>query len=570
MIRRVRARLWRRSVAFLAAVPLVALGQSASAPAVSNAHECLVAMGQSPTLVRNFNPFATPPLDFTWGGIYEPLVVVTTAGHGRQYNWLASRLRWRKDHKTLLITVRTGVRWSDGRPLTNRDVLYTLTAGRQSKVMDQIGLTRADTNVASVESVGSHQVAIHLKAPDSTFIGTVLANNFRVVPQHVFSRIRDVSSWTNPNPVGTGPFTAVRQFSGADYVLRKNPHYWRVGAPHFSCIRRTSASSNEAAVLQLLSGDVDVSNMFVPNAQKTYVSRDPKHFHFFYPADSVPVGLFFDDTKYPFSLPPLRRAMSMGLDRASLSREAEYGYAPPVDALGINRIWPSWIDRGVAAEDRRLASYDPAAARRALLAAGFSFRGEQLFDPRGDAVLLRAKVIAGWVDWVTAWRIIARNLDDIGIKTDVAVVPAWGDWWPDASSTSFATLLWSYGEGPTPFGYFQSHLDRAAFVPSGRDASITGNWEHFQSTRATALLRTFKRTFDPSRQHRLVARLERLWLDGLPFIPLFAGPTWSTYSTRYFTGFPGPRDFYIRPGFLSSDYVVALTRIRPANRTNVR
>jgi peptide/nickel transport system substrate-binding protein len=570
MSRRVRAGLWRRAVVLVVAVPLVALAQSASAPAVSRGHECLVALGQSPTLVRNFNPFATPPLDFTWGGIYEPLVIVTTAGRGHWYNWLASRLRWRKAHKTLVITVRSGVNWSDGRRLTNRDVLYTLTAGRQSEVMDQIGLTRPDSNIASVELVGSHKVAIHLKARDSTFIGSVLANNLRVVPQHVFSRVRDVSRWTNPDPVGTGPFTTVTRFSGADYVLSRNRHYWRSGAPHFPCIRRTSALSNEAALLQLLSGDVDVSNTFVPNAQKTYVSRDPKHFHFFYPADSVPVGLFFDDTKYPFSLAPLRRAISMALDRASLSREAEYGYAPRVDALGINRIWPSWIDRRVAAEDRRLASYDPAAARRALLAAGFSFRSGQLSDPRGDPVSLRAKVIAGWVDWVTAWRIIARNLDDIGIKTDVALVPAWGDWWPDASSTSFATLLWSYGEGPTPFGYFQSHLDGAAFVPSGRDASITGNWEHFQSARATALLRTFKRTFDPGRQHRLVAKLERLWLDRLPFVPLFAAPTWSTYSTRYFTGFPTPRDFYVRPGFLSSDYVVALTRIRPANRTNVR
>jgi peptide/nickel transport system substrate-binding protein len=565
-----RAGLWRRSAVLAAALPLVALANSGSAPAVDGRHDCLVALGQSPTLVRNFNPFANVPLDFTWGGIYEPLVVLTRADGGQRYNWLASRLRWSKDHTTLTITVRSGVEWSDGRPFTNQDVFYTLTAGRQSKLMDQIGLTRPDTNIASVELVGLHRVAIHLKAPDSTFVAAVLANNLRVVPQHVFSRVRDVSSWTNPHPVGTGPFTVVAQFDRAEYVLRKNPHYWRAGAPHFTCIRRTSASSNDAAMLQLVSGEVDVSNQFVPNADKTYVSRDPKHFHFFYPAHSVPVGLFFDDTKYPFSLASLRRAMSMAIDRRTLGREAEYGYAPPVDALGINRIWPTWIDRSVAAADRRLAAYDPAAARRALLGAGFSFRGEQLFDPRGNVVSLRAKVIAGWVDWVTAWRIIARNLGDIGIKTDVRLVPAWGDWWPEASSTSCATLLWSYGDGLTPYGYFQSHLGRAAFVPSGGDASLTGNWEHFQSAQGTNLLRTFKRTFEPGRQHRVVAQLERLWLDNLPFVPLFAAPAWSTYSTRYFTGFPNRRDHYVHPSFLSTDYVIALTRIRPANRTNVR
>jgi len=570
MGRRARAGRARRSVVLAIAISLVALGSGASAPAVGGTHDCLVALGQSPTLVRNFNPFADPPLDFTWGGIYEPLVVVSTAGSGHRYNWLASGLRWSKDHKTLTITVRSGVRWSDGRPLTNRDVFYTLTAGRQSAAMDQIGLMRPHTNIAAVELVGSHKVALHLKAPDSAFIGAALAQNLRVVPAHVFSMVRDVSSWTNPDPVGTGPFTKVTEFGGSDYVLSKNQHYWRRGAPHFPCIRLTAASSNEAAILQLVSGEVDLSNTFVPNAQKVYVSRDPEHFHFFYPAHSVPVGLFLDDTKYPFSLPPLRRAISMAIDRRALSREAEYGYAPAVDAIGINHVWPQWMDRRVAAASQRLALRDPAAARRALVAARFSFRDGELLDPRGVRVVLRAKVIATWVDWVTAWRIIARDLRAIGIKTDVQLVPAWGDWWPDASATSVATLLWSYGNGPTPYGYFQSHLDSAAFVPPGRDASATGNWEHFRSTPGTALLRTFRRTFDRARQHRIVARLERLWLDSLPFVPLFAAPTWSTYSTRYFTGFPNAKDFYVQPSFLSSDYVVALTRIRPVDRTNIR
>ena len=544
--------------------------QGGSAPAVTGEHDCLVALGQTPTLVRNFNPFANPPLDFTWGGIYEPLVVITSAGGGHRYNWLAARLRWNKDRKTLLVTVRSGVEWSDGRPLTNRDVFYTLTAGRQNSVMDQIGLTAAHTNIASVELVGSRDVAIHLKARDSTFVGAVLANNLRVVPEHIFSMVRDVSGWTNPDPIGSGPFTEVMHFSGADYVLSKNPHYWRSGQPHFSCIRRTVASSNQAALLQLVSGDVDVSNMFVPNAENTYVSRDRRHFHFFYPANSPPVGLFVDDTKYPFSLASLRRAMSMAIDRPRLSREAEYGYAPAVDAIGIDHVWQRWIGRGVATKARRLATRDPVAARRTLLAAGFSFRAGELFDPRGRRVSLRAKVIASWVDWVTTWQIISRNFRDIGIRTNVQLVPAWGDWWPDASATKAATLLWSYGSGPTPYGYFHSHLDAASFVPAGRDASATGNWEHFASTQGTALLRAFKRTSDSDRQHRIAAKLERLWLDRLPFVPLFSAPSWSTYSTRYFTGFPNARDFYVDPSFLSSAYVVALTRIRPANRTNIR
>jgi hypothetical protein len=46
-------------------------------------------------------------------------------------------------------------------------------------------------------------------------------------------------------------------------------------------------------------------------------------------------------------------------------------------------------------------------------------------------------------------------------------------------------------------------------------------------------------------------------------VPLYAAPHWSTYSTRYFAGFPSAANDYIQPEFGSSNYVVALTRIRP-------
>jgi hypothetical protein len=46
-------------------------------------------------------------------------------------------------------------------------------------------------------------------------------------------------------------------------------------------------------------------------------------------------------------------------------------------------------------------------------------------------------------------------------------------------------------------------------------------------------------------------------------VPLFSGPVWSTYSTRYFIGYPTEADYYLPPGFSTAAYAVALTRIRP-------
>jgi peptide/nickel transport system substrate-binding protein len=548
------------------ALAALALAVSQDAPASSNTsrHPCLVVASTSDaTFTRNFNPYSAP-VEFTWAGIYEPLVVVTRAGGGHTYDWLASRLAWSRDRRTLTLTVRPGVKWSDGRPLTNRDVLFTLTAGRRDKAMDQIGLRRPGNEVASIRLAGRDGVAIRLQHPDSTFVAKVLASNLYVVPEHIFARVRRVSAWSNPHPVGTGPFAVVRSFTTQSYILARNPHYWRRGAPHFACLETVFAPTREAALLQMLSGSVDLTNDFIPNVERAYVSQDPAHFHYFYATAGLPVGLFFDDSVYPYSLPALRKAISMAINRHAISQFAEYGYGPPANAIGIEHNWAGWATPAIAAEARRLATYDPAAAKRTLLAAGFSYANGSLNDPRGHPVELRATVISGWTDWVAAWQVIVKNLRRIGIVVDLHLAPSWGAWQPSAFATKTATLLWNNaGNGPTPYDYFQEHFDRAAYIPPGRQADRTGNWEHYWSPTGTRLLSRFRRTFARSGQRRLAQALERLWLRTLPYVPLYVGPTWSTYSTRYFTGFPSAHDYYDQPGFFTTDYVVALTRIRP-------
>src|SRR5262249_9718022 len=116
-----------RAAVTLVVLSLIACAASSAGPANAG-HPCLVAIGVNP---QPFNRTSTPsasPLASRWGGFYEPLVVVTQAGGGHEYLWLASRLDWSKDGRTLTITVRSGVRWTDGRPLTAEDVLFTLTA----------------------------------------------------------------------------------------------------------------------------------------------------------------------------------------------------------------------------------------------------------------------------------------------------------------------------------------------------------------------------------------------------------------------------------------------------------
>jgi peptide/nickel transport system substrate-binding protein len=542
-------------------------GTESVSTAGAAAHRCLVATGSGdPAFVRNFNPYVQglPTSSFVRGGMYEPLVITSPAGGGKQYRWLAQELSWSRDGKTLTLTIRPNVKWSDGKPLTSADVVYSLTAGRQNATMDIVGLTRPDSNIASVGARGSRTVVIRLKTRDSQFIGATLNGQF-VVPKHVFSKVADINKFLNTNPVGSGPFTRVSRFNTQDYVLEKNRNYWKRGAPRIQCLEYIRAASNDAALIQIVNGQADWTHNFVPNVEKAYIAKDRRHYHAFYSTTAYPIGLFFDLSKYPYSLVPFRKAVSRAIDRNKVSKLGEYGYAPPTDAIGIHGIFPTWKPAPtVQKAAKQLANYNPTAARKLLTDAGFTYKSGDLYDPHGNRVGFQIHVIAGWSDWVASLQIISKNLQDIGIDASVKLEPDWGSWFPFATSTKYVTLLWQTASAASPYGFFFSHLSRNAYVPPGEDGVNTGNYAHYWDPTATKLLNTWKNTLSLSGQKKIAAQLQALWLQKFPMIPLFIGPQWSTYSTKYFHCFPTPKNYYAQPIFNNfPDNTVTLTRICP-------
>jgi peptide/nickel transport system substrate-binding protein len=544
-------------------------GAPTSTAAAAAGHKCVIATGSGDqAFTRNFNPFNTGSMrDFTQGGIYETLVISTAFGGGHIYNVLAKKVAFSRGGKQLNITIQPNVRWSDGKPLTARDVLYTLTAGRQDKYMDRIGLTSDNSNIASVKIAGKNKVAIRFKQVDATFVGSVLSSVF-IVPQHIWSKVKNVADFTNSRPVGSGPFTRITRFNGQDYVISKNLHYWQKGLPRINCIERLFAAGNDAALLQIVNGEADWTHNFVPNVEKAYIAHDRKHYHASYLGVGLPISLFFDLTKYPYSLPAFRKGVSQAIDRQKVVKLGEYGYAPAVSALGIEKIYPKWVDPELKPTAKKLATYSASAAKATFRAAGFTYRGDNLYDPRGDRVRFQIHVIGGWSDWVASLQIIANNLQDVGIDASVKLEPDWGAWQPNAMSTKFVTLLWSNGANDiTPYAYFFSHYDPSTNLGPGVDASATGNWEHFSNPTGAGLLRQFKGTLSVKKQKQIAYKLERIWLDNMPGIPLFVGPRWSTYSTKYWTGFPTYKNAYVDPIFSTGNQVEKiLLTLRPVRK----
>ena len=572
-----RAALLVAGVAIVAALVVARIAPAAgTAPAsAAKSHSCLVMTGSGdPAFVRNFNPYTAtglPSGQFVKGAIYEGLVV-TPAGGLPAVPWLARSWKWSNGNRTLTLNLAHNVKWSDGTTMTSADVVYSLRGGTgaQSKVMDILGSTRPGTNIAAISAKGPNAVVIKLKTVDSQFIASTLNLAF-VVPQHIWSKVKDPATFTNSHPVGTGPFTNISRFTTQDYVFSKNASYWQAGKPLIGCLEYVQAASNDSALALIQSGQVDWTHNFVPNVESAYEAKDKAHYHAFYATTAYPQSLVFDDTQYPYSLVPFRKALSMAIDRSTISKLGEYGYAPPTDAIGLNWLFPQWVtDAGVKAQAKALATYSPTNAKKLLTDNGFTYQGSKLIDPQGNPVNLDIHVISGWSDWVASDQIIAKNLQAIGIDSSVKLEPDWNSWYPNASSTKNPTLLWQVGGQGSPFGFFNANFSNNAYVASGQDATNTGNWEHYKSDQGTALLAQWKASLDPTKQHAAALQLEKLWLQELPIVPLFVGPRWSTYSTKYFHCFDSPKNHFGDPIFTTfPDNLLSFTQICPGGKAGL-
>src|SRR5436190_9421232 len=140
MRRSIRLTSWLAPLAGLVVLVVAASAPAATSVRSAQGHQCVVMTGSGdPAFVKNFNPYTAtglPSGSFVQGAMYEPLVVVGEGGL-KPVPWLARSWTWSNGNKTLTLNIAKGVKWSDGKSLTAADVVYSLTAGRQDKLLDR-------------------------------------------------------------------------------------------------------------------------------------------------------------------------------------------------------------------------------------------------------------------------------------------------------------------------------------------------------------------------------------------------------------------------------------------------
>src|SRR6476619_2323435 len=102
-----------------------AIGSQAGTKHAASGTSVTIANVAGQTWTCGFNPFNSNVQFLSFGPVYEELVFVNGLKSGATTPWLASKYAWSNHSKTLTFTIRHGVKWSDGKPLTAADVYFT-------------------------------------------------------------------------------------------------------------------------------------------------------------------------------------------------------------------------------------------------------------------------------------------------------------------------------------------------------------------------------------------------------------------------------------------------------------
>jgi peptide/nickel transport system substrate-binding protein len=497
-------------------------------------------LGPRGAWVQDFNPYAPNPADGTQTMLYEKLILWNPVEGGEPTYWLATAHSYSDDLLSLTFELREGVLWSDGEAFNADDVVFTFDMIKEFPAMDRLAILPF---TESAEKIDDHTVRFNLSevfTQADTLIGQLW-----IVPEHVWSEIEDPVTFTNPEPVTTGPFSELTNFSEQIYEFCRNENYWQEGKPYVDCIRFPAYTGNDPVNLALITDEVDWAGNFIPDIQTVYVDVDPdNHFYYFWPGGAV-VQLYPNSTVAPFDDINLRRALSMAINYDDVVGIGMFDYTIPSNATGLGPRYESWWNQDALAHADTLGlnRFDPDAAMAALDAAGYvDADGDGWRDlPDGTPFEFQIQSVNGWSDWASVIQIISGNFQDVGLNA-VVEFPDFGEWLNNLQTGDYQVSIGWSSAGRTPWDFYRNVLDSALIGEDGlANAQLWGRWT---SEETTQLLNDFVATADLDEQREIVNQLQMAYVENSPAIPLFPGPTWYEWNTVRFTGFPTVDDYY--------------------------
>jgi peptide/nickel transport system substrate-binding protein len=574
---------WRSTAGLLGmAVLLVAACQQSNNNTSTGGKPLIAEPTTGVTFSEDFNPYDVNSVAAamnTRSMVNEPLyefdqLDATAAG---VHPWLATAYAFQNGGKDLQVTIRQGVKFTDGSAFGPADVAATF----------KMFQTAAATNIrgvpaqASDPSVSGNNVTLHFNSAQFTGLFNILSNTF-MLKASMAQQIAQKPTLTIKVPLGTGPFM-LASYTSSLIRWKPNPNYWG-GTPPESEIDTPSIATNAAASDALISGQLDWAGNDIPNVYANFVNLNPLTNHAWFAAGST-VTLWFNlnpgnGGASGIDEASVRKAVSYGVDRNALALLGESGYEQPATSSS-GLILPNqnaFLQSSLKNDLSISGSVPDAATAKAqglptgadvydvLKAAGWTPPASSHYDSgtgtyksggncdgsnTANCWTKGGKIIAFSVydpvpfsDYWENAALMSQELQALGM--DVTTKPAQGysDWNTNITSqpAQWQTAIhWGNG-GSIPYIQYQNWFDST-------DVNSVAHYQGWTNPDALAALRQYESTDpnDTATLYPIVQKLEMVMATDVPDAPLLYGADWNVFSSAKYTNWPNQSHPYMNP-----------------------
>ncbi len=566
----------------LAAITAVALaatlagGAGASSQAKSYPRaQTLVTSGTQWGNIAGMNPYVGNYAAGMVGLVNETLLRYDPL-KDKYIDWLAQSAKW-TGATQYTIVVRSGVRWSDGKPFKGSDVAFNLrlqhfNTGQWNNLY---------LNVKSIQVKGNTVVVNFKSTPNYIQWQNAMWNIPMISPVQgkTIKTAQQLTTYNPHNPVGTGPYKL--DTSGFDVTTRvvwvKRAHWWAsdqglAPSPGPKYVIDLVNTSNTNALSGVLSGLEDMNNNYLPGVNtlvdqgkvKTYYPKAP------YMLSANTAWLEPNTTHKPLNDATFRKALAMSIDIAKIVKDDYQHLVLPASPTGLLPTWSKYVNK--AAVKQYGFSHNASAAKQMLLKAGYKQDSSGMIENKdGSKIDLEISVPQGWSDWEAARDMIVASAKDAGIRIH-AKVKDFNTWQSDRNTGNFDLVIDNnYQLSDNPWTYWNG-IFHLPVITTGTGQTFA-NFGRYENATAWNLAQKLDKT-TPSNTKQITSinnQLQTILMQDLPLIPLWYNGIWAQTTTKYWTNWPAASTSrqYIPAmwrGYLQMTGIDAITHLKSTSR----
>jgi len=557
------------AAAAVLALGIAACGSTPSSSSGSGAQSKTLTVVTTPIspMTDNFNPFVPTSTGYVTHAVNlydEPLMVFNTQNSSQApTHELATGYAWSDGGTTLTITTRSGVKWSDGKPFSASDVAYTFNL-----IKNNAALNANWTIPTPVSATATNATTTVLKFAQPELSNLFYILQVPIVPQHIWEHVSDPATYTDTNPVGTGPYV-LDQFSSTGFTLKTNPDYYAKSSLHVPEISFPAYSGNANLLPPCSDGTIDwcgISIIGVPenylsksSANKTWTSSTP------YFSDNNVVGLWFNVTKAPLNDTAVRQAISYAINRQQLSTDGESDNEPP-ETTTAGMLLPaqqSYLPSSLA--NNLPKTGDSAKVSSILTTDGYKKTGGK-WTKNGQQITFNIEVPVSYTDYYTDAQLLAKQLNAQGFNVTVKGDPGSNGpniWTADLNDGNFSTAIHWGAQGLTPYFTYNNWMNYTTSAAIGKTAGA--DYGRFDDPAAQTALKAYAAATTPAALNAAISTLANIETNEVPVAPLLQGASWAEMSTRDYTGWPTASNAYMDPGPNIPEMLAVIQQLKPVS-----